>query len=178
MFSYNCIFQVGLYLLDGRFQCGGSLISPNYVLTSAACTFGTPADQFYVRVGDHNRDQTDGETVYLVATKLEHPSYNTSVEYAFDFSILRLNKLVSLNDFVSLVCLPVNDEEDFAGAKLTISGWGRNDSASNDSSSVLKATSLRGLSNKDCSAYNIIGSYSLCAIESGNSPCIGDGGGK
>jgi secreted trypsin-like serine protease len=178
-------FQVGLTTASGTIPfCGGSLISPNYVLTAAHCTIGRAFSSIRVIVGDHSFTVTgDGEQFFNVQNVFVHPLYNPVNFWAYDYSILRLATPVTIPSATTgVVCLPPDTTQTFAGATLTVSGWGLT-SGGGFQSAALKSTILTGISNSDCLSYfgaGSIGAWHICAIgnTTGSSSCNGDSGGN
>ena len=88
-------YQVSLQV-KGVHECGGSIISPNFILTAAHCTFLKLPKDMSVRVGTE-KVQKDGE-VFKVKTVRNHPRFSL---YSFnnDFSLLELeNKIQFLRE--------------------------------------------------------------------------------
>ena len=78
--------------------CGGALISPNYVLTSAQCTEGKKASSILVVVGEHNfQTKGDGEDYYDVQAIVTHPSYNPANSHNNDLALLKLSYSVNIS---------------------------------------------------------------------------------
>ena len=161
--------------------CGGTLIGSRHVISAAHCT--EAVSEFDVLVGEHDiTDETD-ETVYSVESFHQHPDYNPSSNFEYDFVIIKLNEKVILGDKAIHACLPSTelDDEYFSGLNLTVSGWGRLSEGGN-ASYVLNKVDVPFVPNEICDEkYNgIITNAMLCAgnIEDGGvDACQGDSGG-
>lgn len=61
------------FITDGSYLCGAALINTQWLVTAAHCSFNLPTWNVYL--GDHNIQQSDGETRYKVASFIQVKSF-------------------------------------------------------------------------------------------------------
>nr|XP_036881844.1 kallikrein-15 isoform X3 [Manis javanica] len=110
-------WQVALFE-RGRFNCGASLISPQWVLSAAHCQ----TRFMRVRLGEHNLRKRDGaEQLRTVARIIPHPGYEAR-SHRHDVMLLRLTRPARVSPEVSPVALPTRCPQ--PGEACVVSGWG------------------------------------------------------
>ncbi|KYQ48361.1 Serine protease snake [Trachymyrmex zeteki] len=180
---------IGYGKQDVSWQCGGSIISENFILTAAHCMESPdkgPASK--VRVGLIDL-LAPGDAVQErnVAERIKYPDYKSSVKY-YDIALIKLEQLLELNPRVRPACLEI--ESQLPGKSAIASGFGKTSYESSIGSNELMKVQLNYISEDECKkAYaedlgtrrlpdGLISSL-LCAgiMEGGKDTCQGDSGG-
>ncbi|XP_055944058.1 phenoloxidase-activating factor 3-like isoform X3 [Argiope bruennichi] len=111
------------------FHCGGSLITRQYVLTSASCL--KMNGSISVGIAVHNWAWPHQR---IAASEVKiHPNYKRK-ESSYDVGLIKLSKAVTISERVRPLCLPQNVEYERPGRHAIAAGWGETKSAQTDGS--------------------------------------------
>lgn len=172
--SHSWGWAVSLRGIRGSSICGGSLLSPNYVLTAAHCVEDNPSTPSYysVVVGADRTDVTGGQQRAL-SRIIIHPRYNSNSKEN-DIAILYLANPIDFTDRnVARICLPNVTLPERARYPQTRSpivaiGWGTT-SSSGSTSPVLRQVTVQAVNERDSKCRSTIGNANLqfCAAVNG-----------
>lgn len=166
------------------YQCGGSIITSNVILTAGHCLY----EEFvYAKevVVVFNSTQKDRGSAMYAEMMMVHPEYSELAEVAHDVGLLKLPLPLEFNPIVKPVCLPTAKME-LAGKTLLVAGWGGTENAV--TSETLLHAHVVALSDEECEKakqrYKKKFTFHpyrtgpvICAKLARSSSCRGDSGG-
>ncbi|KAL3481549.1 trypsin-like serine protease [Aspergillus californicus] len=172
-------YQIAL-LYGGYRNCGGSIISPNHIVTAAHCVAPARPDELSIRAGSSS--SSSGGTVVNVSSIAMHPQYYAPT-VDNDIAVLTLAESLTYGPGIAPVGLPLSGSALLStGENVVVSGWGSIREAG-PSSRILQAVTVSVVSMEECKEsyrdYGDITDSMFCAgvPEGGKDACGGDSGG-
>ncbi|KAK9878852.1 hypothetical protein WA026_003686 [Henosepilachna vigintioctopunctata] len=166
-------------MYNGRFHCGASLLSKDYVLTAAHCIGKLKRSKIRVILGDYDQSTTSDSPAKLrhIVEVIRHRNFDTK-SYNHDIALLKLRKPVEFQENIKAVCLP--QTIDPSGKLGTVIGWGRT-AEGGMLPNIVQEVQVPILSLSQCRAMRYPASritpYMLCAGKGAMDSCQGDSGG-
>ncbi|XP_017478065.1 PREDICTED: trypsin-1 isoform X2 [Rhagoletis zephyria] len=134
---------------DGKFHCGGSLLTKDYVLTAAHCVKKLRKSKIRIIFGDHDQHITSESNAIqrAVIAIIKHRNFDPD-SYNNDIALLKLRKPMMFSKIIKPVCLPRYNYNP-AGRIGTVVGWGRT-SEGGDLPSIVNQVKVPIMSISEC----------------------------
>ncbi|XP_077093882.1 chymotrypsin-like protease CTRL-1 [Siphateles boraxobius] len=177
-------WQVSIHLIGFGHNCGGTLITKDWVLSAAHCFQRVIASGIVMYFGRLDQSGSNPNEVSRTASQIiNHPDY-VNEKFDNDIALVQLSSSVTFSDYIKPVCLAAAGSVFSAGTESWVTGWGRLQSGG-QIPDILQEVMIPIVSNSDCD--NIYGEVNISITNNmicagllnlgGKGSCQGDSGG-
>ncbi|XP_048065600.1 transmembrane protease serine 2-like [Megalobrama amblycephala] len=160
-------WQVSIHVIGFGHNCGGTLITKDWVLSAAHCFENIDVSKVVMYFGRLRQfGSNPNETSRTASRIISHPNYNSKT-IDNDIALVQLNSSVNFTDYIKPVCLAAAGSVFDAGTESWATGWGKLQPEDTQLANTLQQVMMPIVSNSDCNrAYfrvNRITSNMICA---------------
>ncbi|XP_041969294.1 serine protease 7-like [Aricia agestis] len=171
-------------------MCGAALITDRHVLTAGHCVMPGEYVLSDVRIGEFDTRTNPDCQLSMCAPPVQdrkikhiiiHPEFNKP-PYHNDIAIVEMDNPVELNEYVTPLCLPREEEiRPKLGEIVSVAGWGKTNMTTQERAQILQYIALPIVAPDECSfgkGFKVDSNEILCAgAQLNQDTCVGDSGG-